>query len=176
MGVRGRRSKKYDDEPTLLNDIADIISKAKQEGLVQGYTVDIKSIIEKNGITIKEDNLLPHVSGYLRREDGKWIIGVNKKHHPNRKRYTMAHEFAHYCLHRDERDSFEDEEIYFRKNHDSSIEFKADEFAATILMPEDMFRGAIEKGIKSIKDLADLFSVSVQAIKHRAKGLGYNTK
>jgi len=33
-------------------------------------------------------------------EVGAEIIGINSNHHPNRQRYTLAHELAHICLHR----------------------------------------------------------------------------
>ena len=176
MGVRGIRSRKYIDEPTLLNDIKDIIAKAKEEGFVSGYEVDIRKIVKQNDVEIREEDLSSSYSGYLKYIDGKWVIGVNKNHHPKRKRFTIAHEFAHYCLHRDERGSFMDKEIYFRKSNESSIEFKADEFASELLMPEDLFKDALKSGIKKIKDLADSFNVSTQAIKHKATNLGYKMK
>ena len=178
MSVKGRRSRKLTDEPTLLSDVQSIIDNAIGKGFIEEYNVDIEKIVKDKGIILKKDNeLSSSVSGYLKMIDKKWIIGVNAKHHPKRQRFTIAHEFAHYCLHKDDRGSFIDEEIYFRKSNDSSIEFNADRFASEILMPEDLFKDAIvTKGITKIKELSNIFNVSVMAIELRAKFLNFKTK
>ncbi len=178
MGVKGRRSRKLTDEPTLLSDVQSIINNAIDKGYVENYTVDIEKIVKDKGIILKKDTeLSSSVSGYLKMIDKNWVIGVNAKHHPKRQRFTIAHEFAHYCLHKDDRGSFIDEEIYFRKSNDSSIEFNADRFASEILMPEYLFRDAIiTNRITKINELAEKFNVSVLAIEHRAKNLNFKTK
>ena len=178
MGVKGRRNRSFVDEPSVLRNVEDIIELAKKNGHIEGYQVDIEKIINnhKDLVLRKDDKLKSTVSGYLKFKEGKWELGVNSNHHVKRQRFTMAHEFAHFVLHRDERGTFEDEEIYFRKGNDSSIEFKADEFAAALLMPESLFKKAIiEDGIKKITELAELFNVSTLAIKHRAQSLNFKT-
>ena len=176
MGVKGKRSLKLSDEPTLLRNIEDIISKAREKGFINNYQVDIKEIVKSHGVILREESMPSSLSGYLRFIDQKWVIGVNSKHHPKRQRYTIAHEFAHYILHRDDRGEFEDEEIYFRSDKTSSIEFKADEFAGEILMPDDLFRHAIKNGLKQIEELANAFNVSTLAVKVRAQMLGFKMK
>ncbi len=176
MGVKGRRSKKIEGEPTLLNDIDEIIRKAMENGFIDEYCVDIEKIILKQDIELAKEDMESHLSGYLKLNEGKWKIGINRNHHPKRQRYTMAHEFAHYVLHRGKYDSFEDEEIYFRNGNASSIEFKADEFAASLLMPKKLFIKAINHDVISISELSEKFNVSVQAIKYRAIELGYAIK
>lgn len=180
MGVKGRRIKQLDDEPTVLNSVKAIIEKAKDSGFIEDYEVDIEKIIESQGIILEKDqNMDSSLSGVLSKdkESNKWEIRVNAKHHIRRQRYTMAHEFAHYCLHKDERGTFVDETVYFRKANDSSIEFNADKFAAELLMPSEYFRKAIENdGIKKIKDLAEKFNVSRIAVEKRAGSLKYKFK
>jgi len=175
MGVKGRRIRRNIEEPTLLGNINDIIHKAKSKGFVNKYTVDIEAIVKSHGLEIKLEELPSSVSGYLKKLDDKWVIGVNINHHIKRQRFTIAHEFAHYILHRQEGGYFEDT-IFFRHENDSSLEYKANEFASELLMPDELLNTALEKGTKKIVDLAESFVVSVQAIKFRARDLGYSIK
>ena len=180
MGVKGRRKRDLSDEPTLLKDVQSIIDNAIEKGYVRDYEVDIEQIVKSEGILLEKDfEMDSSQSGSLSKDKklGTWIIKVNGKHHVKRQRFTIAHEFAHYCLHKDEQGSFVDEEIYFRKDHESSIEYNADEFASQILMPQTLFEKAInEDKIKKIKELSDVFNVSTMAITLRAEKLGFKTK
>jgi Zn-dependent peptidase ImmA (M78 family) len=115
-------------------------------------------------------------SGYFRNVNGKWIIGVNKLHHKNRKRYTLAHELGHYILHKDKNVDIVDT-TFFRNNKTDSIEYMANEFAAKLLMPEDKVRDFVDnQGIKNIGELAEKFEVSASAMKYRVVSLGYKLK
>ena len=180
MGVKGLRVKNLPDEPKVLNNVQAIIDDAKSKGFINGYEVDIESIVKSKGIILEKDTHMDSaMSGILTKdkEKDRWIIRVNAKHHIKRQRYTIAHEFAHYCLHKDDRGSFVDETIYFRKENNSSIEYNADEFAAELLMPKDLFIEAVKKeGIKKITDLADAFNVSKLAIEYRAQKLDFKIK
>lgn len=172
MGVKGRRVKNDIDEPTLLGNIDDIISNAKKEGFIKDGLVDIISIVKKYDIIINEDDLPPSISGYLTKVEGKWIIGINKNHHRHRQRYTLAHEFAHFCLHKSENNYFEDE-IFYRDDIQTSIEYAANAFAAMLLMPTEEITKAIKEGLASLKQLAEKFDVSTLAVKNRVLSLGY---
>lgn len=172
MGVKGRRIINDVDEPTLLGDIDSIINKAKKDGFINGYSVDIKSIIEKQGIEIKYEEMPSTKSGYLRKVDNKWIIGVNRRHHVHRQKYTLAHEFAHYILHRAENNSFEDE-VFYRDEVQTSIEYSANTFAAKLLMPEEIIEKAIKEGLTSLKELAAELNLSPLAVKSRILSMGY---
>jgi Zn-dependent peptidase ImmA (M78 family) len=172
MGVKGRRIVKDVDEPTLLGDIDDIIKTASKEGFIIDNKVDIVSIVEKQGIKIKEEILPSTKSGYLTYLDGSWIIGVNKLHSSRRKRFTIAHEFAHYILHRSDKNYFVDT-VFFRDENITSIEYAANAFAAKLLMPDEYIKRAIDRNILSLVDLADLFDVSLLALKNRLISMGY---
>ena len=115
------------------------------------------------------------ISGYLRQENGEWIIGVNSIHNPKRQRFTIAHELGHFYMHKDKNVDFEDT-TFFRNTDNSSIEYSANEFAANLLMPEDSIRKAIQTGTKNIEDLSSQFNVSIAAIKYRVLSLGYKLK
>jgi Zn-dependent peptidase ImmA (M78 family) len=176
MGVKGRRNIETSDEPNLLGNIDEIIKAAKQNGFISSGEVDIKKIIQSNGIEIREEVLASSVSGYLVKENGKWIIGVNKNHHIRRQRFTLAHEFAHYNLHRTDLDYFEDE-IFYRNEVRTSVEYAANAYASQLLMPEDLLKKAIlNEGLTTLKDLAELFNVSTLAVKNRVVTMGYKIK
>lgn len=177
MGVKGNRTKVIVGEPTLTKGIDSVINKAKEVGCIsEKGLVDIKKLIntESDLILVESDDLDSTISGMLSKDKklDKWILTVNAKHHPKRQRFTMAHEYAHYILHKDDRGTFVDEEIYFRKENNHSIEYNADLFASELLMPEENFINAIRvDGIKTIKELSDRFNVSAMAIELRAKKL-----
>jgi Zn-dependent peptidase ImmA (M78 family) len=175
MGVKGRRSVNDVNEPTLLGNIDDIIKAAKKSGLIDKYRVNIRAIVEAQGIIIKEVDLPSTKSGYLTCEKGQWIIGVNKNHNARRKRFTIAHEFAHYILHRSDKDYFVDT-VFFRDENQTSIEYYANSFAAKILMPDELVKKAIKADILSLNDLADAFEVSLLAVKNKIVSLGYKIK
>ena len=61
---------------------------------------------------------------------------------PERERFTIAHEFGHYILHRHQQDIFEcgDGDIETGDNNERHIETEADLFASTLLMPLDDYR------------------------------------
>ncbi len=178
MGVRGIRPPrtKTNDEPQLIVGVNDIIASAKTDGHIANNVTDIKAIINAKGIEIKySKDMPPSESGRLEKIGDKWTITVNDNHHPNRQKFTMAHELAHYVLHRDSSSAFQDT-TFFRDEAYTPIEFAANEFASQLLMPEEYVRSCINDGTKSIRGLAEAFEVSIDAMKNRIKSLGYKTK
>ena len=175
MGIKGRRVKK-NGEPSLFASVEHIINQAIADGLINDGLVDINKIVEREGIEIKKDSTLSSaISGYLRCIDGKWVIGVNASHHLKRQRFTIAHEFAHYIYHKDDYGDFVDEEIYFRSESTNNIEYKANQVASELIMPEKYFHEAIKSGFNTVEKLADKFDVSTTAVKIRAINLGYRS-
>ena len=163
-----------------MQDVESIIEKAKKNGFITGYEINIEEIVKGEGINlVKDHDMESSRSGILKmdKNSGKWVIIVNGKHHIKRQRFTIAHEFAHYCLHKDEQGTFVDEEIYFRKDHENSIEYNADSFASELLMPKYLFEKAVKvDGIKKIKELSEKFNVSTMAVIIRAEKLDFKTK
>lgn len=77
----------------------------------------------------------------------KWLILYNSASpSEGRQRFTIAHEFGHYLLHRDLQDSFacSDGDIETGDNNGRDIETEADLFASTLLMPLDDFRRQVD--------------------------------
>lgn len=154
-----------DTPEKLLNFIA-------TKGIVT-VPLDVKRIAELFNIDIQLAEMKDDLSGKLfkNEEDNSWIIQVNKNHHPNRQRYTIAHELGHYCLHRHLKKIFEDQ-IFFRGTESCTEEWQANEFASSILMPENKFREMVRRGTTDIEELARKFEVSTLALRIRAKTLG----
>jgi Zn-dependent peptidase ImmA (M78 family) len=77
----------------------------------------------------------------------KWLILYNgATASEGRKRFTIAHEFGHYLLHRHQQDRFEcgGDDIETGDNNERDIEVEADSFASTLLMPLDDFRRQVD--------------------------------
>jgi Zn-dependent peptidase ImmA (M78 family) len=77
----------------------------------------------------------------------KWLILYNDAvKSEGRKRFTIAHEFGHYLLHRHQQALFEcgDNDIETGDGDKRNIEAEADRFASTLLMPLDDFRQQIK--------------------------------
>ncbi len=129
--------------------------------------------------------LEPEESGSIRKEGESYIIYVNERHPYKRKRFTIAHEIAHFLKHRDlldrgaelidvaKREADEPAEMFRVRGRevteeDRRIEREADHLAAEILMPEASFREVWEKST-TVEEVADAFEVSSMAASIRAK-------
>jgi Zn-dependent peptidase ImmA (M78 family) len=183
MGLKGQRQNsqtKYQElksqEPELITGVEDILKKAQENGLYSGNSLKIEDVIKTfTDIELRYEQMQPNQSGYFRNVGDKWIIGVNRLHHKNRQRYTLAHELGHYILHKEKNIDIVDT-TFFRNNETDSIEYMANEFAAKLLMPQDKVEVLINQGIKNIGELAENFEVSASAMKYRVLSLGYKMK
>ena len=137
--------------------------------------VNIWALAEYLGLEVQKEAMDDEMSGYLEFRGGRWVAGVNSLHHQNRQRFTLAHEIAHFLLHRQEQEKFVDELFTRRVGSRDAKELQADAFAAELLVPEKSIRSKISSGITSISDLASFFGVSNQALRYRAEKLGYKS-
>lgn len=182
MGAIGNKPRKFRstecfDEPEMLVDLESIRRKAIEEEYVNGNRFDIERFIRDKypSIIIKREKLASDISGKLEMKDNKWIMTVNSQHPAVRQRYTLGHELGHYLNHRDSVKSFEDS-VFFRSNQKSSMEYMADQFAARLLMPETDINVLLKRGIRTVKEMASEFDVSLEAMKYRLEQLGYGVK
>lgn len=181
MGVRGIRKTRgqafnSSQNNLLFTSVDSLLYIAQQRNLYDGVQLNIEQLIDlKEDISIEYVPLDASISGRLYRRDGRWIISVNKEHHVNRQRFTLAHELAHYVLHKSESESFTDT-VFFRGASVNNFEYAANEFAAKLLMPENKVREVVRSGTNNIKALAESFGVSVAAMLYRVKQLGFRTK
>lgn len=181
MGQRPIRSnnvaERQYEEPALFKDVATITEYAASQGFYQDSQIDLdKTIGMFPDIKIEYVPMGPTQSGQLKYVNGVWTISINRDHNKKRQRFTLAHELAHYILHKEKNSEFKDA-VFFRDEVLDSMEFKANEFASELLMPENLVRNTIDnQGIRNIGQLADKFGVSAAAMKYRILSLGYVLK
>ena len=56
------------------------------------------------------------------------------------------------------------------------MEYMADQFAARLLMPESDVHALLDNGVKTVKEMASKFDISLEAMKYRLEQLGYCIK
>jgi len=130
--------------------------------------VDVLDLIAKEApgfSIIYEEDWPDRMSGLTNR--AQKTIRINRKHHPLRQRFSLAHELGHICLNHDLilSDRIEEEGI------NAELEKEADEFASELLMPIDLFKKAF-RAVPDLHALADTFQVSPSAVSVRALKLG----
>lgn len=89
------------------------------------------------------------------------LIGVNQNHHPNRQRFSLAHEIGHYYLHRNHFE-LQDEDISHKQMKDI-METEANCFASEFLMPSTLLKETFNK-YKDPKIVARMFKVSEESL------------
>lgn len=149
--------------------------------------VDVYAIAQAHHINVRSQPLEDTVSGMLVIKNTYAIIGVNENHHPNRQRFTIAHELGHFLLHRDEAHVFVDAKPVFFRDERSAAgrqqqEIQANRFAAELLMPESVLQARIANqplnpfldpfDDLTVQRLAAEFGVSIQALTIRLTRLG----
>lgn len=96
-----------------------------------------------------------------------YAIFVNAKDLPDRQRFTIAHEIAHFLLHRDEIGDGIVEDALYRSGLSNKKEAEANKLAAEILMPWHLINLAMNDQVKTISKLAEIFRVSESAMSIR---------
>jgi Zn-dependent peptidase ImmA (M78 family) len=157
-------------EYTPQNAARDALKMAASRGL-KLRPLDVVGLASSIGMQIEYLPLAAETSGFLRRKNGDWVIGVNSLHQRNRQRFTIAHELGHYFLHRDH-GSFEDKALFRKELQNDHRESDANKFASALLMPEDAFREMAVRNPMNPQLIAAFFGVSEAAAKFRADALG----
>jgi Zn-dependent peptidase ImmA (M78 family) len=120
-----------------------------------------------------------------RRGEKSAVIGVNSTHSRTRQAFTIAHELGHLLLHGDVEVHIDERRLLGRRDQVSSKavdprEIEANQFAAELLMPEDLIRSAVVSVVDrhpeiTVEDaivlLARSFRVSELAMTHRLNNL-----
>jgi Zn-dependent peptidase ImmA (M78 family) len=179
-----------------FSKVADLFSFLKEQHSYDvTVPVDVNKIANLLGIVVEEDfcfddqQFIGQIS--FDGDRPKITINVLENTYEPRKRFTLAHELAHYCLHsNDSKSGFVDT----RKTMDRSgsywdvYESEANSFAARLLMPKPLL---ISEGNKVINEyqneidrqvgmpqnlfvdsMAKKFNVSNAAMEYRLRNLG----
>jgi Zn-dependent peptidase ImmA (M78 family) len=145
----------------------------------------LEKVGEHFGAKIRRAPLDDELSGIIFIRDSIPIIGINAIHHPNRQRFTLAHEFGHLVLHKNliSNTVHVDKSFPFLLRDTKSaigidkIEIEANQFAAELLMPEMMVLRELESCVLDIDDedlldqLGKKFLVSKQAMSYRIQNI-----
>ena len=153
--------------------------------------VDLERVADALEVRVHDEELESEVSGVLIVKGKERHILVNKAHHANRRRFTVAHELGQFCLHDDDGDRmFIDHQmrVYHRVGEanapaytqpgattDPRQEREANMFAAALLMPAPLVtRAALERDMwdeLDVTSMAKTFGVSEQAMSIRLQQL-----
>jgi len=155
------------------------------EQKVSSAPVPVERIAKALGAQLRFSPLDNELSGMVYVKDGTPIIGVNALHHPNRQRFTMAHEVGHLVFHRAEITK----EIHVDKDFPmlmrdavsstgvNEMEIEANLFAVELLMPATFLSKSLEGQPFDIDDegavsaLAKEYKVSASAMRFRLGNL-----
>ncbi|WP_158942128.1 ImmA/IrrE family metallo-endopeptidase [Granulicella sp. S190] len=155
---------------------------------VTSVPVPVERIARSVGLPIVETEMDADVSGALIRSGNLQGIAVNASQAPVRKRFTIAHELAHFLLNHVDKDHVDWQFTVIRRDGRSSEaeddqEMAANFFAASLLMPKDILRqdvelhqrfdGEIHLDDADIGLLAKRYKVSEAAMKYRLQNLGF---
>ena len=131
-------------------------------------------IIYHNGMVKEAD--LKNCDGRLVMKNGRSIVTIDSKiEFQQRKRYVLAHELGHIILHADKAASFTDDDSTLEGYKKGPQEKQANDFAAELLMPTDLFKAACHQRKFSpdlIRELAEKFNTSLTSTVYRFAELG----
>ncbi|GIU02804.1 ImmA/IrrE family metallo-endopeptidase [Shewanella algidipiscicola] len=149
----------------------------QQQKVISSYhtssPIAVGKLAKHFGIVVKKATLHGNLAGEIKEENGIVTIRVNSHDVKARQRYTIAHEIAHFLLHRHLlKDGIQDTPLY-RSHLSNEIEREADSLAADILMPIEIVRDLIGKystemkGEQLYETIAANLEVSKTALKIR---------
>ena len=95
-------------------------------------------------------------------------ISIKESLSDTQRKFTLAHELAHYILHRQQLGSGIKENRFLRNlRFKSTLEVEANALAYDIILPFQLMDHAILEGHKTYKELASLFEVHENDIANR---------
>ena len=135
--------------------------------------VNLYGLLDELGLAFEAAKLPTGVSGKITKDRGAragFKVVVNTDEPPRRQRFTIAHEIAHYVLHRDLIGDGVTDDAMYRSSLADEYERQADRLAGEILLPARALRVAYatEKGLAK---LGTMFDASMDAIRIRLKEL-----
>ena len=150
--------------------------------------IDVDQVAKRLGLKVVHLDLGDDVSGLLISKGDSTVIAVQKSDPPNRRRFTVAHEIAHFHL----KHQFKlGDHVHVDRGHlvtprnsrsstgEDLKEIEANQFAACLLIPSKLLQERINSlKVKSLRDdqitkLAGEFTVSEQAMTIRLSSLGF---
>jgi Zn-dependent peptidase ImmA (M78 family) len=155
--------------------------------------IDVDAIAKMLGIKIiyAADENNPHTIGKIEFDHDTPVVTINpyENSYGPRRRFTLAHEIAHYCMHSNKTSGFVDtrKEMSRSGAYWDEYESEANTFAAQLLMPKTLVIKGAAKLIENYKlennnekipqdyflsHMSSLFEVSSSAMEYRLKNMG----
>lgn len=138
---------------------------------------DPVAIARAAGLRVLDAELDEETLGALVKNPGQDpAILLNKSDSPNRRRFTCAHELGHFVRRSEEADEYMTLDLRSPLSATGldPDEIYANEFAASLLMPEGEVQSLVEAGMDD-PEMAIRFKVSREAMQHRLSNLDLTT-
>ncbi len=151
----------------LSQDLKDVIKKHQND-----VPIKIGELVKDFGVEVKISTLDVGISGMIHPSQNGYKIVINKHEPEYRRRFTLAHELAHFLLHRDLIGSGISDNVLYRSQLSDTREAEANRLASDILMPPEKLKEAqadlmMPKLADAVSPLAQLFKVSEEAMRIR---------
>lgn len=135
------------------------------------HPVKLGAIAKSLGIKVLLSTLPRGTSGQIGQEDGSFVIRINRHEAKHRQRFTLAHEIAHYLLHRNRivAEGGWSENVLLRSGQPANVEYEANRLASDLVIPSAQLAEATKEysgpmTTEVIEDLARRFGVSTTAM------------
>jgi Zn-dependent peptidase ImmA (M78 family) len=149
---------------------------------IKAAPIQVEKVAKGLGAVVRYSPLDTELSGMIFIKDGIPVIGVNALHHPNRQRFTIAHEIGHLVMHK----SLITANVHVDKQFPilmrdavaatglEAIEVEANQFASELLIPSNLFdlskiRSFDIDDVAALDELAKKFRVSRQMLEYRIR-------
>jgi Zn-dependent peptidase ImmA (M78 family) len=170
----------------MMNTVSlEQLYRSIQELAVAYKKVDVVKLAESLGLKVflAEDGISDFNAEIVYDEDDQaFEILVNAKHSYTRQRFSIAHEIAHFILHRDQLIDMKKISRGPKNGDNYKTEKEADKLAEEILMPEELIKQYCDElkvnadseiDTDVIRMLAQKFEVSPIVTAIRLRNLGY---
>ena len=176
-----------------ITNAYDLLEHAKNQNIEIGAPVNLSEIAKLLGVSVFEDYELEgsDIIGQITFDGEQAVITINpfQNNYEPRRRFTLAHELGHFCLHATSQKTFTDSRKTMSRSGSywDKYESEANNFAAQLLMPKDLLVAegkkliSIYKAEESaqtmpakifIEQMSSLFEVSSKAMEYRLKNIG----
>jgi Zn-dependent peptidase ImmA (M78 family) len=177
----------------IYSNAAELLRDMRDRGVAVEVPIDVDAIAEALGISVESDFSLEEedIIGEISFEGHSPIVRINPKQNSYEpcRRFTLAHEIGHYCLHRSKsRRGFVDSQETMSRtaSYWDTLESEANNFAAQLLMPKALMLSESQNVIDGyrkrnkvpsmpssefVQEMASRFQVSNKAMEYRLQSL-----
>lgn len=137
--------------------------------------IPLGKLASELGVLVKSSTLPVGISGEIKPDTDSgsgYIIRVNRHENKSRQRFTLAHELAHFLLHRDDIGNGVQDSVLYRSRLSDKREAEANRLAADILMPWSILQEKLKlyqkcSADQKIQKIAEDLGVSTTALEIR---------